>query len=507
MLALRQPWATLFGLVLPPLGIVLLLRSRLRWPLKLLASAPLTLLCALAVLYLLGYRIELDGTGIRPILAANRGEKQYQRIDRSRAQQRSSPPPAAQAALTSVSANAQAPAAPAPRMRPALAEDLPLTELDWPDYRGWKRSGLYPGPILTSWPQKGLRELWRQPVGGGYASVTVAANRIYTIEQRRDSEVVTAYDLHTGRELWTNSWKAFFREAMGGDGPRATPVYHQGLIYALGAEGELRCLDARTGQTLWRHDILRENGAANLPWGMAASPLIVDEKVIVLPGGPRGKSVVAYHYKTGRLIWSALDDKQSYTSPMLVDLAGRRQILVVSAQRALGLDPETGALLWSYPWRTEYDVNAAQPIIISPNQFFISAGYGHGAALVEVSDGHARTVWSNPRMKNKFNSSVLFNGYVYGLDEGILACVNASTGELKWKGGRYGYGQVLAAENRLIITSEGGDVALVEATPEAYRELARFEALQGKTWNNPAIAHGRLIVRNTTDMACYQIAP
>ena len=296
---------------------------------------------------------------------------------------------------------------------------------------------------------------------------------------------------------------------MGGNGPRATPTWNEGRLYALGAQGELRCLEAESGALIWKHNILEDNGAANLPWGMSATPLIVGDKLITLPGGPAGKSVVSYDKKTGRVLWKSLGDKQAYTTPMWVRLAGKPQILVVSAQRAVGLSLEDGSVLWDYPWSTSYDVHAAQPLIVDQNRFFISAGYGHGSALVEVKkQGNgftARTVWQNTRMKNKFNSSVLHQGYVYGLDEGILACLDVRTGERNWKSGRFGYGQLLLAGDHLLVLSETGEVALVEATPAGYRERGRFSAIRGKTWNYPALAGGRLFVRNTREMACFDI--
>jgi outer membrane protein assembly factor BamB len=244
---------------------------------------------------------------------------------------------------------------------------------------------------------------------------------------------------------------------------------------------------------------------------MAASPLIVDDKVIVLPGGTSGKSVVAYNKMTGAPVWKVLNDRQAYVSPMLVELAGRRQIVVVSASRVVGLAPENGALLWNYPWDTDMGINVSQPVMVDRSRFFISSGYGKGAALVEVkgsgSTFTATTIWENINMKNKFNSSVLHNGYVYGLDEGILTCLDVNTGERKWKGGRYGYGQVILASGHLILTSDSGDLALVKATADQYTEVARFSALQGQTWNYPAIADGRLLVRNANEMAAYDISP
>jgi len=337
----------------------------------------------------------------------------------------------------------------------------------------------------------------------------VAEGTAFTIEQRKRQEVVAAYNIETGRELWTHGWDAIFSESQGGDGPRATPTWDEGRIYALGATGELRCLDAKTGKRIWSRNILSENGADNLSWGMAGSPLIVDDKVIVLPGGRPGKSVAAYNKMTGAPIWKSLDDRQAYTSPMLVTLAGKRQILVVTSNRAVGLAIENGSLLWEYPWTTSMGINCSQPVMIDANRFFISSGYGKGAALVKVTgDGQgfaANTVWENSYMKNKFNSSVLYNGYLYGLDEGILTCVAVETGERKWKGGRYGYGQIILAGDNLIVLTEEGDLALVKATPERHIEASRFTALEGRTWNYPAIAGGRLLVRNATQMACYNL--
>jgi outer membrane protein assembly factor BamB len=319
---------------------------------------------------------------------------------------------------------------------------------------------------------------------------------------------VAAYDLANGREVWSHAWDAFFQESMGGDGPRATPTWNDGRLYALGAEGELRCLEAETGRRIWSKNILRENGVENLQWGMSASPLVVEDKVIVLPGGSGGKSVVAYNKSTGAPLWQALDDKQAYTSPMLVTLAGEEQILIVTARRAAGLTL-SGKLLWEYAWTTSYDINAAQPVVTGPDRFILSAGYDHGAALVRVTRTgntfNASRVWENNRMKNKFTSSVLHEGHIYGLDEAILACVDAETGELKWKGGRYGYGQIVLASGHIIVAAENGDVAMVQATPERHEELVRFSAIEGKTWNHPAISGGILLVRNSTEMAAFRI--
>jgi outer membrane protein assembly factor BamB len=242
---------------------------------------------------------------------------------------------------------------------------------------------------------------------------------------------------------------------------------------------------------------------------MAASPLIVDEKVIALPGGPDG-GVVAYDKENGTIVWKSLEEPQAYTSPMLVTLAGIRQILVVSESRAMGLSIGDGALLWEHPWVTNQGINVAQPVLLDENRVFLSAGYGHGAELLEISPGSplaVRSLWSTGRMKNKFTTSVLHEGHLYGLDEAILACLDAATGELRWKGGRYGYGQLVLASGYLIVLTESGELVLVRATPDKHEELAKFQAIEGKTWNHPAIADGILLVRNGSEMAAFRIAP
>jgi outer membrane protein assembly factor BamB len=435
-------------------------------------------------------------------------EAHYAALEQHRQQQAEQAPPAAPAATAAPVAQAS----PDPSASPTqpTAPTATSGRNYWTTFRGAKRDGTYSlTPVSTSWPASGLSPIWKQPIGLGFASFAIADGRAFTLEQRRGQEVVAAYDVATGRELWTQAWTAEFYESNGA-GPRSTPTWDQGRVYALGATGELRCLDANNGTVIWGKNILDDNQAENLPWAMAASPLIVDDKVIVLPGGNSGKSVVAYNKNTGAPVWRVLNDTQAYVSPMLVELNGRRQIMVVSSSRVVGLVPENGALLWSYPWNTNSGINVSQPIVIDKNRFFISSGYTKGAALVEVKGSGqsftATTIWENINMKNKFNSSVFHNGHVYGLDEGILTCLDINNGERKWKGGRYGYGQVILAGDHLILTSDTGELALVKAAPDAYSEVARFPALQGKTWNYPAIADGRLLVRNANEMAAYDIS-
>jgi len=496
----RLPAIFATGFAIPPVALVLLwTRKGASWWKNLLLTFPLLLLGVAHLFAIWGMRVQMDGAGY-PLFYFPAGEKHYAEIDRRAAQDRATVPPPAAAPAPAVE-----PAKPA-AVEPAAAK--PELPAPWPGFLGKNRDGIYAEtPILTAWPPSGLKQIWKRPVGGGYASMTVAQGLVFTIEQRRKQEFAVAYDFKTGREVWTSSWDADFQESMGGPGPRATPTWDEGRIYFLGAEGEFRCLDAASGKIIWRKNILTDNGATNAMWGMAASPLVYRNTVVVLPGGPDGKSVVAYNKLSGERQWSALDDKAAYAAPMLVTLNGQEQVVVLTAKRAVGLTSDGGKLLWEFPWITEYDVNATNPTIAGPNRLVLTGGYGHGSALIEISKDGAREIWKSQAIKNRFNTQVLHNGVIYGLDEGILAAMDVETGARKWKGGRYGYGQLLLAGEHLLILTESGDVVLVKATPESHQEIARFSALDGKTWNVPAIASGHLLVRNTTEMACYRIAP
>ena len=474
--------------------------SRLRSIAIALAAVVVAAAAAAGILFaVFDMRVELAGSGLWPIVSFGDAEEHYETLELNRSQHYSrllpaGPPPAAAAS----DAAADPPGAP--------------QDIYWTDFRGPRRDGRYTQTaVRTDWSAQGLDPLWAQPIGGGYASFVVAEGRAFTIEQRRDQEVVAAYDAATGRELWAHAWDAHFQEAMGGPGPRATPTWHAGRIFALGAAGELRSLDAASGELLWRRNILDDADAENLPWAMSGAPLIVDDLVVVQPGGAGGWSVAAYDHMAGDLAWRALDDVQAYTSPMLVTVAGQRQVVTVTAERAVGLDPADGALLWEHPWTPPVVPNMAQPIVFDGNRVFFSAGYGYGAAVIEVTrsgDGYAvQEIWRNTRMKNNFSSAVLHKGYIYGMDEAILACLDAETGVLQWKGGRYGHGQLLLAGDHLVILTERGDLALVRATPERHEEVGYSPALEGKTWNVPALAEGRLLVRNARQMAAFDLRP
>jgi outer membrane protein assembly factor BamB len=397
--------------------------------------------------------------------------------------------------------------------RPAIQASSPSHSAPtstWPGFLGPARDGVYRQPIRLSWD--GLAAMWKKPIGGGRASFAVADGRAFTIEQRQRNEVVVAYDVMTGRELWTNAWPERFSQWMGGgEGPRATPTWADGLVFALGARGELRSLDAATGTLAWRTNILQDASAENLRWGMAGSPLIIGDAVVVLPGGANGRSVAAYDRRSGRLLWTALDDKQAYVSPAQVTLLGVPQLLIVTGERLVGLSLDRRDVLWEFPWTTDHGITVAQPVVIGDNRVFYSSSYGSGAVVIELTKDGDRTsvrqVWRNIFMKNRMSSSVLYDGFIYGLDDGILVCLDASTGMRKWKNGRYGHGQILLADGHLVVITEQGELVLVALNPDKFEEVARVAALEGETWNVPAFADGILLVRNTQEMAAFDLRP
>jgi outer membrane protein assembly factor BamB len=304
---------------------------------------------------------------------------------------------------------------------------------------------------------------------------------------------------------------------MGGLGPRTTPTVADGDIYSLGAQGHLVCVDAKSGAHKWTANIL--DGTSNLQWAMAGSPLIVGENVVVCPGFQGGsesenRAVSAYDRKSGKLAWSCPGDKAGYSSPMLATFDGSRQIVLLDGKKVAGYEAAKGAMLWSYPWdQTQQDINVAQPIIWEPERrVFISSGYSVGCAMLQVgktSDGwKCDELWrlKNKPLRCKMSSPIEFRGFIYGLDEGILACIDAKDGARKWKGDRFGHGQMLRCEDLLILLAENGDLVLIEATPDEQRILGRVPAIKAdRTWNTPAMANGRIYLRNDREMACFDL--
>jgi outer membrane protein assembly factor BamB len=396
------------------------------------------------------------------------------------------------------------------------------------------------GPELArDWSAEPPKLVWKQPIGAGWSGFAAVNDYAVTLEQRGADEWVTCYEIATGQPLWGHSIEGRHENPMGGVGPRGTPTIHQGRVYALGATGVLRCLDGRTGKLIWsddlraRYELTAFADEALVQWGRAASPLIVDDLVVVPGGGPTGKAknLVAFNSETGRLVWESENikdngaaDQISYASPSLATLAGRRQILIVNESTASGHDPATGERLWTFPWPggSSSFASASQAVAIDANHVLLSKGYSGGAELIELAaspDG-TRSVpttegsgsitvasqWKMPRLlQTKFTNVVVRDGRAYGLSEGILECVELTTGQRKWKSGRYGHGQILGVGDLLLVLSEQGELSLVELNAEAFHALGSMPVLEGKTWNTLCIYGKRLLVRNAQEAACYEL--
>jgi outer membrane protein assembly factor BamB len=386
-------------------------------------------------------------------------------------------------------------------------------QLDYPQFLGPDRTATLRHSVLDrDWSNKPPRELWRRPVGSGWSSFAIVGEYAFTQEQRGDQECVICYHVLTGEEVWMHAEAVKFTSSLGGPGPRATPTVARNRVFAVGATGVLRCLDALSGKRIWSIDILKDNKAGNIAHGVCASPLVLADQVLVCPTGSDGPSLAAYEFNTGRRLWTAGQHPASYSSPIATELAGVPQILLCNSAGLTGHDYESGRPLWHFNWTNSARTNVSQPIVHAGDwdQIFISTGYDKGCALVRVDhSGSAswsvREIWSNNNLKTKFCSAVKYRDHVFGLDDGILACVDLRTGKRAWKSGRYGHGQILRANDLLIVQAELGDVVLGELDPGQWRELGRIKALNGKTWNNPALAGPFLVVRNDHEAACFEL--
>lgn len=405
---------------------------------------------------------------------------------------------------------------------PTASEDAIAIERsphDVPGYRGKRRDGILNSPAFdTDWGNSPPRELWRQPVGVGWSSFSTTGEYCFTMEQRGEQEAIVCYEIQTGQQIWEHRNTAYFKESTGGNGPRTTPTIHDGRVISLGATGILNCLEAATGELLWSRNILTDAQIENRIFGMCGSPLVVDDLVIACPGG-NGASVAAWNLQNGEPVWKGGSAESSYSSPQLREVVGEPVILNFNAEGLFAHALVDGREQWSYPWVSNPDEknNVCQPIVLPGGdnesaRIFIASGYSKGCAVLEVtrnSDGvfQVKPRWQNRNLKAKFTCVVLNDGFVYGLDERILTCVDAATGERKWKRGRYGHGQLALVGDLLVIQSEPGEVCLVEARPDRFREIARLPALSERTWNHPVISGRYLLVRNDREAACFELRP
>lgn len=395
---------------------------------------------------------------------------------------------------------------PATPIAPAAAG----SEADWPGFRGPHRdSAVRSVQIKTDWSASPPVELWRRPVGPGWSSFAVRGTRLYTQEQRGKDEIVACYDVTTGKPVWKHSDAVRFYESVGGPGPRGTPTLSNGRVYALGATGTMNVLDEGTGSVVWSRNAVSDTGAKIPGWGISGSPLVVGDLVIVAASG----NLVAYDLATGKPRWLGPGGSNSYSSPQLVTIDGVQQIVLMSSTGATSVALADGKLLWNYSWPS--DTRIMQPAVIADGDLMISVGDGMGGSgmrRIAVKQGSSGWTteerWTSEDLISSFNDFVIHKGHAFGFDYGTVACIDLKDGKRKWKGARYGYGQLvlLPDQDVLLVLSEKGELALVKASPDQFTELARFPAIEGKTWNHPVLVGDVLLVRNDHEMAAFRLS-
>jgi len=414
--------------------------------------------------------------------------------------------PAADAA-TPPTAKAQ-PAAPA-AVETAVAEKKAVeTKAEWPGFRGPERDGIVHGVrINTDWSASPPVQIWRRPIGPGWSSFSVHGDLLYTQEQRGDDEIVACYRVSTGKPVWMHSDPVRFYESNGGAGPRATPTLDGNRVYAFGATGMLNVLDAATGKVIWSRNAATDTKRNVEMWGFSSSPLVLDDIVMVAVSG----TLAAYDLETGKPRWIGPMHGGTYSSPMLATIDGVAQVLLLSPPGVVSVAPSDGKLLWQHAW----DGGAiTQPALTADGDVLINAMSmtgGQGVRRLKVAHGSAGWTaeerWTSNGLKPYFNDFVVHKGHAYGFDGNILSCIDLEDGKRKWKGGRYGNGQLilLVDQDLLLVTSEEGELALVSATTDKFTEISRFPALNAKTWNHPVIVGDTLLVRNGEEMAAFRL--
>ena len=399
--------------------------------------------------------------------------------------------------------------------KPALPDagqlGLALANPEWAGFRGADRASRSRGPrISTNWTALPPRLLWKIPVGPAWSSFAVAGKLLFTQEQRGPKETVACYDAETGREVWNQQIETRFDDPLGGPGPRATPTVANGGLFVTGATGKFLRLNPATGEVVWQQDLTTVAGRKVPMWGFAASPLVTAGVAIVYAGGLDGKGVLAFDAASGALRWSAAAGGDSYSSPQLSTILGEELVLMLSNEGLVLLDPANGKLRLSYDWKF-MNYRALQPRLIGDDTLLLPTGMGTGTRAIRLAKTNgqltAQELWTSRNLKPDFTDIVSHEGYAYGVDSGIFTCIDLKTGERKWKGGRYGQGQVLLLENSglLLIAAEPGQVVLLRTDPLAHSEVASFKALEGKTWNHPVVVGDRLYVRNSREAAGYQL--
>src|SRR5580658_11225626 len=377
---------------------------------------------------------------------------------------------------------------------------------DWPQWRGPNRDGISSETgLLTSWPSGGPKVVWKiRGLGIGYSSFSIVGGGMYTQGQRGNQEFVLALDVKTGNKLWETVTSRDFENDRG-SGPRGTPTFDNGKLYAMTGEGTVVCLDASTGKIVWQMDSVKKSGATVPHWGYSESPLIDGDRVIVMPGG-RGASLVSLDKRTGELQWKTGDDYAGYSSAILADVNGSKQVIALSGLSAFGVQESTGELLWRYGKIANNVANIATPIY-KDGAVFLSTAYDTGCALLKLNPKGMQEVYFNRDMMNHYSSSVLVDGTLYGYSNNNLVAMHFNTGKQLWRNRSVGKGSVTYADKHLYALSEEGMVGLIEADRGAYKEVSRFEYQKGAlpSWSLLVIYEGLLYFFFFKQKTAYEI--
>ena len=383
---------------------------------------------------------------------------------------------------------------------PAYAE--PDTSTDWPQWRGIHRDGVSgESGLLEQWPEDGPPVVWSSTAGAGYSGLTIAGGRLYTLGDRDGAQYLIAMDAMTGERRWQQRLGATFSNSYG-DGPRSTPLVDGDLVFAVGTEGLLLAAHRDTGEIAWRRDLVEELGARLPAYGFSSSPLAVGDLLILEVAGADG-TFTAFDRQDGRVVWSSQADRGAYSSPIVAEVAGIPQVVFWSASGLHAVSPRDGTLLWKLDAATlcpatGIPLNTGTPIFLPPDRFFIASG--SGAKMLRVTrsgtDWRPELLWETERMRSDVSSAVAVGETLYGFHRGILQAVDAGTGEIEWQARGFSRGSLIAAADKLIVLGEGGNLALVEATPETFRQLATAQVLDGRSWTAPSLAGGYLYLRN-----------
>ena len=386
-----------------------------------------------------------------------------------------------------------------------------LANPEWPGFRGADRTGIQRGPrIASDWAADPPKLLWKIAVGPAWSSFAVAGDLLFTQEQRGPLETVVCYHADSGKEVWAQSVEARFDDPLGGPGPRATPTLHGGALFVMGAQGLLLRLDPMTGDIAWQQDLRKIADREPPMWGFSSSPLVVGSLVVVFAGGAGDKGTLAFDIESGEPRWLAAGGDHSYSSPQMCTVGGEALVAMVTNAGLDLLDPETGKARLNYELKN--DATALQPQTVNANTMLITTGMMGRTRCIRISKDagglSAEELWTSRYLKPHFNDYVLFEGHAYGFDGAIFTCVDLETGGRQWKKGRYRKGQVLLLKDSglLLVAGERGEVVLLKADPAGHTELARIQALEGRTWNHPVVVGDRLYIRNAQEAACYRLS-